>query len=58
VAIEMCEHKWVLLEVIRKTGWGSYNTEYIRIDRFYCEKCLEQKNVEKRGYSREVPEWY
>ena len=53
-----CEHKFVHLDTIRKNyadGWG---TNWILVDRFYCEKCLEEKEVKKEKWSRERPEWY
>lgn len=33
-------------------------TEYIRLDVFFCEKCCEFKEVEKREYSRGRPLWW
>jgi hypothetical protein len=56
----MCDHKFVHLDTIKKHDTSGYNTQFIRIDRFFCEKCLEQKEVRKSeyAYSRETPEWY
>ena len=34
------------------------NTTYTRVDRFYCSKCLENKEVVKEEYSRETPDWF
>lgn len=53
-----CEHKYVHLETIKKQEYGSFHTKYIMLDRFFCERCLEEKVVEKHEYSRERPVWY
>lgn len=39
-----CEHKWVHLrkEADREIGYR----KWVNADRFFCEKCLEQKTVE------------
>ena len=53
-----CEHKFVHLETIRKDYYDSGCTHFLRIDRFYCEKCLEEKEVKKESWCRNTPEWY
>lgn len=58
-----CEHKWVFMETAKQVGYiGSYSTpskEWRRIDRFYCEKCLEIKEIKKTVPGRcEKPEWF
>lgn len=53
-----CDHKWVHLETIKRIGSGSYQSEYIKTDRFFCEKCLEQKDIRKEEWSRDKPDWY
>ena len=54
-----CEHRWVFMETIcRSDSGGGYNICYTRLDLFYCDKCLEQKEVKKKEYSREKPDWY
>ena len=53
-----CDHKFVHLETIRKDKYDRDCTDYLRIDRFYCEKCLEQKEIRKEELRRERPEWY
>lgn len=56
---KVCEHRWVFIESHYKAdSSGGYNICYSRLDRFYCEKCLEQKEVTKREHSREKPEWF
>ncbi len=54
-----CEHRFVFLRSVKWTDdSGSYNTHFFRVDTFFCEKCLEQKEVKKDEYSRETPNWY
>ena len=54
-----CNHKYVHLETIRYTDdSGAYRTGFIKIDRFFCEHCLEQREIKKEEWSRETPEWY
>lgn len=55
---EQCNHSWQHQETIKKTNSGDYNIEYIRIDRYYCQNCLEIKDLKKSEYSRKCPEWY
>lgn len=62
--MEKCEHKWVFMETVKHRGergsWGmSSCKEWKRIDRFYCEKCLEIKEIVKTAPGWEdKPEWY
>lgn len=56
--MDNCKHKFIFIESVYKRVYGYYNYNYIRIDRFYCEKCLEEKENRKNEYSRETPEWY
>lgn len=53
-----CNHKWIHLSTHYQQSSAGYNTEYIRLDVFFCEKCCETKEVEKREYSRERPLWW
>lgn len=58
-----CEHKFVHLDTIKRKidEYPSYGNTYIRIDTFYCEKCLETKEVKKEkyvGYRGSIPDWY
>lgn len=54
-----CNHKYVHLETAK---WidssGTYNNGFFRIDRFFCEKCLDRKEVKKSEWCRETPEWF
>ena len=57
----MCEHKWVHLETIRNEIFTpGYSNEFKRVDIYYCEKCLEQKEIELTQYARCASEvsWY
>ena len=43
---EPCEHKWVWRNASKRNDrGGGYNTHFIRVDYYFCEKCLEQKEV-------------
>ena len=53
-----CQHRFVLLRSARWTESGGYNTRFCRLDTFFCEACLEQKEVPKDEYARETPDWY
>lgn len=54
-----CDHVFVIL---RTAKWmdqtGSYNTGFFRVDTFYCQKCLEQKEIPKSSWCRDTPDWY
>lgn len=54
----MCEHKWVYFDTKKYYQYRDFLGLFTRIDKFYCEKCLEMKDVKKEDYSRETPEWY
>lgn len=56
--IDPCNHKWVYLSTHYSKEPGSYNSTYIRIDVFYCEKCCKQKEVRKEECSRIIPTWW
>ena len=54
-----CEHKWVYQCTDYKYDRGGYGNQYTKIDTYYCEKCLERKEIiAKDEYSREIPYWY
>lgn len=56
---EICTHKFVFLRTAKWTDdAGGYNTRFIRVDTFFCEKCLEQKEVRKEDFARDTPDWY
>lgn len=57
----VCEHKWLSLEtkyIYLTRSFGS--STFKRIDRFFCEKCCEQKEVTKecKDYEDRKPEWF
>ena len=54
-----CEHKWVFMETVKQRWRGrvinpsiSPQKKWKRIDRFYCEKCLE---IKARTCEKETP---
>ena len=53
-----CEHKWVYMDPKKYSKYNGYVSTFTRIDKFYCEKCLEIKDIKKEGYDRDTPEWY
>ena len=53
-----CDHKWQHQETKKRTRYGRYNSEWIRVDRYYCQNCLEIKELKKSEYSRQCPDWY
>jgi hypothetical protein len=59
-----CEHKWVFMETVKQRGerasFGiSPQKEWKRTDRFYCEKCLEIKEIVKTEYGyMDKPDWF
>lgn len=55
---QKCEHSYVHLETIRYTEAGGYSTKYVRVDRYYCQRCLDTKEFRRSDYEREIPEWY
>jgi len=55
----MCEHKWVFQESSYSHSLGGYNDTFDRVDTYYCEKCLEIKEINaKHENSRGTPYWY
>ena len=56
----MCEHKYIHLDTDKYQQNVGFQNKYLRIDRFYCEKCTDIKIVKKEGYARYFTEleWY
>lgn len=59
-----CDHDFVHLESIKTETPVSYSyvTEFKKVDRFYCRKCLEQRDIVhqqeiNRSYKR-FPDWW
>ncbi|MCR8983216.1 hypothetical protein [Brevibacillus laterosporus] len=63
-ALGDCEHKYIHLETIRQTGsrpsWGiSSGQQWKRVDRFFCEKCLDETERIKTAEGWEdCPVWW
>lgn len=53
-----CEHKWIHMNSAYKYDSAGYMTRFKKIDTFFCEKCLEQRNTVKEDTSRDTPDWY
>ncbi len=53
-----CDHKFVHLDTSKFTESESYNFRFVRIDRFFCEHCLEDRTKVRTECSRDTPEWY
>ncbi len=57
--MNQCEHKWVYSETKKRISKGGYRPfEYIRVDRFFCEKCLKMNEVKETQTAWEQPLWY
>jgi len=56
-----CKHHWIFMESICKRIPSDHYIEYTRTDLFFCEKCLEQKQIKKSSnqlYNTPKPDWY
>ncbi|MDQ0414222.1 hypothetical protein [Mesobacillus stamsii] len=55
-----CTHKFIHLDTKNTKEYfvTTGMTLYTRIDYFFCEKCLEEKENRKSETSRTKPEWY
>lgn len=54
-----CEHKYIHLETkTHKENRTFGMPEWKRIDKFYCEKCLDEQSKYKYECSWDKPEWY
>lgn len=60
---ENCEHKFIHLETVKYSEQAGRNSvNYICLDRFFCEKCLEPKETKKTHYAENrdkygLPDW-
>jgi hypothetical protein len=56
----MCEHKYVHYNCMKRKEYRVTTgmTEWTRIDYFFCEKCLDEKEKRKKETSRDKPEWF
>jgi hypothetical protein len=57
---EICNHKWVHLDTYThiKTYPHGYSCLYTKVDRFYCEHCLQTREIKKEECCLDKPEWY
>ena len=60
LSTEKCSHKWVYMQTVRQQGYTGHGAKnWKRIDRFYCEKCLEINDIVKSAPAyEEKPEWF
>lgn len=56
---EECEHDYRHIETIYgQRNEGHYNILFIRIDRYACRRCLEDREKEKSESARTAPDWW
>ncbi len=56
---EDCEHKFVYIDSKKWISRGGYRPfEYTKVNRFFCEKCLQTKEIERKEVSWGEPDWY
>jgi hypothetical protein len=58
-----CEHKFVHLETVKEKPRYIPNTSitsgWKRVDRFFCEKCLETiEKVQTEPHWKDQPDWF
>ena len=54
-----CGHKWVHTDTRKPKLEASGNQyHYIRIDQFFCEKCLKTETVRRSEYAYDTPDWF
>ncbi len=57
--MDNCEHNYKHLETrYIKTDRSHGSNTYKRIERFFCEKCCDEKVITKEDYKLYVPEWF
>jgi hypothetical protein len=56
----MCDHKYVHFDCKKRQEYSVTTgmTLWTRIDYFFCEKCLDEKEKRKHETSRDKPEWF
>jgi len=56
----VCEHKYVHYDCKKTNKYlvTTGMTEWTKIDYFFCEKCLDEKEKRKTETSRNKPEWF
>ena len=54
-----CEHHFTYIGSHKRVvDNGAYQMLWRRVERFYCTRCLEQRDIVKEEWSREAPDWY
>ena len=52
------EHKLVLIDVKKYEEGNNFNSHYVKVYSFFCEKCGEIITKTKEDWCRVEPEWY
>jgi len=55
---DKCSHDYMHVETFYTDRYDGGPIAYIRIDRFYCRKCLEDQEIRKAESVYKKPEWY
>lgn len=54
-----CKHQYEHLETSRwHDSSGGYQIQWVLIQRFFCTRCLDIREVRREEWSREKPDWY
>lgn len=53
-----CKHKWVYQETHYSYESGGYQSTWNKLDIYYCENCLEKKEVLRSESNRDKPLWW
>lgn len=53
-----CDHQFVFLRTAKWEEGTGYHSTFHRVDTFFCQKCLLQKEVERKATARDTPDWY
>ena len=59
--MKTCNHHYVLKSTRKQRGDRDYNEDWVRIDIYYCDKCLDEKIVRRQASSIEyptAPDWW
>ena len=51
-------HEFKHIETIYKYAQERFSASYLRIDRFYCCKCLMEREISKFEEGSSCPDWY
>ncbi len=54
-----CKHEFAHIETKKwSDSSGGYQIQWVRVERFFCTKCLHQEDKKREEWSRDTPEWY